>query len=121
MTVPTFKDLPLTDEGRSWDGAAAEKRVRRWSGASEGPNAKYRQAHVWYDGDKAEDFTSYKLLIADVVDGKLVAVPRAVMAAGAVMDGSRRGVDLPQGDISRVKHHLERYYDKMGRSAPWSR
>lgn len=81
MTVTPFQDLPLADRDRRWDGSAAEKRVRRWAGASDHPNEKYRDAHVWYDGDKKDNFTAYKLLIADVIDGKLTAVPRGVMAA----------------------------------------
>lgn len=82
-------------------------------------NRKYRNAHVWYDGERKENFTAYKLLIADVVDKKLKAVPRGVMAAGAVMQGSRGGVDLPKDDIARVKSHLAKYYDKMGDDPPW--
>jgi len=54
-----------------------------------------------------------------VVDGKLVAVPRGVMAAAAVMQGSRGGVDLPKSDIDRVKSHLAKYYKKMDDTAPW--
>ncbi len=92
-----------------------------WADAKDEPNAKYRDAHVWYDDDKPENFGSYKLLIADVVGGKLTAVPRGVMAAGAVMEGSRGGVDLPKGDIDRVKSHLAKYYEKMGDTAPWER
>src|SRR5215203_5083248 len=99
MPVPTFQDLPLADRGREWDGAAAEKRVRRWAGAEDGPNEKYREAHVWYDADSKDNFTAYKLLIADVVDGRLMAVPRGVMAAGGIMQGSRGGVDLPPKDV----------------------
>ena len=57
--------------------------------------------------------------IADVVKGKLVAVPRGVMAAAAVMQGSRGGVDLPERDIDRVRKHLARYYAKMEDTAPW--
>ena len=49
MTVPSFQDLPLADRDRAWDGAAAEKRVREWAGAQDEPNARYRDAHVWYD------------------------------------------------------------------------
>ena len=64
-------------------------------------------------------FGAYKLLIADVVNGKLTAVPRGVMAAGAVMQGSRGGVDLPKDDIERVKSHLAKYYKKMDEDAPW--
>ena len=121
MTVTTFQDLPLADRDRTWDGAAAEKRVRAWADAEEAPNAKYRDAHVWYDGDKPDNFGSYKLLVADVIDGRLTAVPRAVMAAGAVMDGSRGGVDLPRSDVDRVKSHLAKYYAKMGDPPPWDR
>jgi hypothetical protein len=121
MTVTSFQDLPLADQDREWDGAAAEKRVRKWADAEDGPNQKYRDAHVWYDSDKRDNFTAYKLLIADVVDGKLMAVPRGVMAAGGIMDGARGVVDLPKGDVDRVKSHLAKYYKKMGDTAPWER
>ena len=119
MAVTAFQDLALADRDRSWDGDAAEKRVRKWADAENEPNEKYRDAHVWYDADKKDNFTAYKLLIADVVDGKLVAVPRGVMAAAAVMQGSRGGVDLPKSDIDRVKSHLAKYYKKMDDTAPW--
>lgn len=119
MAVTAFQDLPMADRDREWDGDAAERRVREWAGAEDGPNEKYRDAHVWYDAEKKENFTAYKLLIADVVDGSLVAVPRGVMAAGNVMQGSRGGVDLPEKDIDRVKSHLAKYYAKMDDRAPW--
>lgn len=55
MSVTAFQDLPLADRDRSWDGDAAEKRVRRWAAATEEPNGKYRDAHVWYDSEKMDD------------------------------------------------------------------
>jgi hypothetical protein len=121
MAVTAFADLPLADRDRKWDGAAAEKRVRAWARAEDEPNERYRDAHVWYDADKKQNFTAYKLLIADVVDGKLVAVPRGVMAAGNVLDGGRGGVELPDKDIDRVKSHVAKYYKKMGEQPPWER
>jgi hypothetical protein len=121
MAVPAFQDLPLADRDRKWDAGAAEKRVRKWASAEGEPNAKYRDAHVWYDAGSKNNFTAYKLLIADVVDGKLAAVPRGVMAAGNIMDGARGGIDLPKDDISRVKSHLAKYYRKMGDQPPWDR
>lgn len=48
-------------------------------------------------------FIAYKLL---------KAVPRGVMAAGAIMQGSRGVVDLPKDDIDRVKSHLAKYWKK---------
>jgi hypothetical protein len=121
MAVTAFQDLPLADRSREWDGAAAEKRVRKWADSQDEPNAKYRDAHVWYDAENKDNFTAYKLLIADVVNGRLVAVPHGIMAAGNVMQGSRGGVDLPKSDIERVQSHLAKYYKKMGEEAPWKR
>jgi hypothetical protein len=121
MAVTSFQDLPLADRDREWDGTAAEKRVRRWADAEDEPNAKYRDAHVWYDADKKENFTGYKLLVADVIGGELKAVPRGIMAAGNVMQGSRGGVDLPEKDIDRVKSHLAKYYKKMDEDPPWDK
>jgi hypothetical protein len=121
MAVSAFQDYPLADRDRQWDGAAAEKRVRAWADAQDEPNAKYRNAHVWYDSDKRDNFTAYKLLIADVVHGQLRAVPHGIMAAGNIMQGSRGGIDLPAADIDRVKSHLAKYYKKMNEDAPWER
>ena len=121
MTVTRFQDLPLADRDRAWDGDAAEKRIRAWAGAEDAPNEKYRDAHVWYDAEKKENFTAYKLLIADIVSGTPHVVPHGLMAAGNVVQGGRGGIDLPQDEIDRVKGHLARYYAKMGESAPWER
>ncbi|GAB3438650.1 hypothetical protein GCM10027517_11180 [Phycicoccus ginsengisoli] len=119
MTTTRYQDLPLAPEDREWDSDEAESRVRRWAGAQDGPNAKYRDAHLWYDGDKPDNFTSYKLLIADVVDGRLHAVPRAIRAAAGVLQGARGGVDLPKDDADRVRSHVAHYYRDMGDTPPW--
>ncbi|WP_421742458.1 hypothetical protein [Cellulomonas sp.] len=119
MAVTAFGDLPLADRDRSWDGDAAEKRVRAWAKAQDEPNERYRDAHVWYDAENRENFTAYKLLIADVIDGRLKAVPRGVFAAAAVMQGSRGGVDVPDKDRDRIKSHLAKYYAKLDETPPW--
>src|SRR4029450_2594581 len=94
MAVTGFQDFDLADADREWDGDAADKRVRKWADAEDAPNAKYRAAHVWYDADNKDTFTAYKLLICDVVKGRLLTVPRAVMAAGGIMQGARGVIDI---------------------------
>ena len=121
VAVTSFGDYPLADRDREWSSDAAEKRIRSWADAEDEPNEKYRDAHVWYDAAAKENFGSYKLLICDVVDGKRVVVPRAVISAAGIMDGARGGVDLPDKDRDRVKSHLAKYYEKMGDTAPWNR
>lgn len=124
--VVPFQDLPLADEGRAWDADAARARVARWA-SSDGSGAKdmidwskYRRAFLWYDAENAENFGAYKLPIADVIDGKLMAVPRAIFAAAAAVQGARGGVNIPDSDIPAIKRNLERYYRKMDREPPWA-
>jgi hypothetical protein len=121
MAVTSFQDFDLADADREWDGDAADKRVRKWANAADEPNQKYRDAHVWYDAESKDNFTAYKLLICDVVKDKLVVVPRAVIAAGGIMQGARGGVDIPKSDVDRVKSHLAKYYRKMDDEPPWDR
>lgn len=122
-SVVPFQDWPLADRGRPWDKRAAESRIRKWAKGEDGEVdfAKYRRAFVWYDSEKPENLTSYKLLICDVIDGNVRAVPRAIFAAGAVVQGARGGLDIPQSDLPRVKSHLAKYYRKMDMEPPWER
>ena len=100
MAVTTFHDFPLAPRDREWDGAAAEKRVRAWADAQDKPTPRYRDAHIWYDAGSNKNFTAYKLLFTDIANGRQVAVPRAIMAAGNIMQGSRGGTD--PADLRRM-------------------
>lgn len=106
-------DLPLADRARAWDASGAEGRVRTWAAATDAPNAKYRSAFFWYDSGAADNFTSYKLQFADVIDGTLTAIPRGIFAVAAVLQGSRGGVDIPAGDKEAIKGKVSSYYAKM--------
>lgn len=126
--VVSYQNFSLASRSRTWDKPAAENRVRAWAGADDEPNAKYRSAFVWYDRDQANTFGAYKLLIADVVNGTLTAVPKAIFASAAAVQGARGGLDVPEGEVPGIKHHLERYYKKMASEfdddtivAPWNK
>ena len=116
--VVPFQDLPLADEGTGWDGAAARKRVKEWAGGDDWDPSRYAKAFLWYDGDADDELGSYKLPIADVIDGALRAVPGAIFAAAGGHGVS--AADVPSGDVDRIKKHLAKYYDKMGRTPPWA-
>lgn len=119
-----FQDLPLADEDRAWDAAAARQRVAKWAGGPDKDKidwGKYRKAFFWYDETDPENYGSYKLPFADVIDGSLKAVPRAIMAAAAAIMGARGGVDIPEDDVPAVKNHIARYYKKMDKEPPWEK
>lgn len=119
-SITSFADFPLADSARQWKAAAAEKRVRSWAGAEEAPNEKYRKAFVFCDTENPDVFDSYKLLIADVIDGKLTVVPRGIFAAAAVLQGARGGINIPATDKTKAKTHLTKYFAKMDLDAPFN-
>lgn len=114
-----FQDLPLAAQDRPWDGNAAITRVREFTDSTEQPTSDYRRGFTWFDQSAPDQFGSYKLPIADVIDGRLTAVPRGIFAAAAAVQGARGGVDIPEADLPRVIQHLERYYAKMGIDSPF--
>ena len=118
-TVVPFQDLPLAPRDRPWDSAAAIARVREFTDSTDEPSAAYRNAFTWFDSANADDFGAYKLPLADVIDGRLMAVPRGILAAAAALQGARGGVDIPDADRPRVIRHIERYYAKMGLDSPF--
>lgn len=125
MPATTFADLPLADRARAWDATRGEGSVRRWASTDGSGDKdkmdwlKYRKAFFWYDAGDAESFGGYKLGFAEVIDGRLQAVPRGVFAVAAVLRGSRGGVDIPSADVAAVRRHVARYYDKLEMSPPW--
>jgi hypothetical protein len=112
--APTGKaDWPLASRDRAWDNNAAEGRIRAWAEAEEGPNEKYRSCHFWYDTENADNFTAYKLLFCDVVDGQARAIPRGIFAVAAVLQGARGGAAIPAADQAAIKGKVGHYYAKM--------
>jgi len=114
-----FQNLPLADNDMAWDGDAARARVKEFTEAGDTPNSEYRKAFLWYDDESPDNYGSYKLPIADVVNGQLRAIPRGIFAAAAAVRGARGGVDIPESDMPAVIRNINRYYDKMGMESPF--
>lgn len=103
----TRTKLAVVDRHQAWEQDAALERLREWAGAQDAPNAKFRSAFLWHDAAKPDDFDSYKLPIADVVDGELVAVPRGVFEAAGELE------QVPDTDREAVKTVIDGYYSRM--------
>jgi hypothetical protein len=117
-SVIAVQDLPVADRATEWDAEAALARVRDWADAKAEPNDRYRTAFMWHDKDNADDFEAYKLPCADVIDGKLTIIPRAVFAAAASIAGAKH-VEISEGDRAEVAKNVEKYYEKMGLESPF--
>ncbi len=112
LAVLSFQDLPLAPVEYEWDERAAEKRVREWAGDD---NDKYRRAFLWQDRESPEEV---RLGYADIIDGELQAVWRAVASVTAGLAGGRGGADIPEADKQRAVDQVARYYAKFNKPLP---
>jgi hypothetical protein len=117
------KLLPLAPADRKWDADAARKRIARW--AKKGRKSidwpKYRRAFLYTDPRRETVRAGYKLPVADVIKGRLYAVPHAIEAIAGVLDGARGGIRLPAEARKRIRRTIGAYYWKMGHAPPWER
>lgn len=114
-----YLDLPLNMD-RSWDKNRAIRSLRVWAGGDK-ENIdwkKYRKGFMWYDEKNPENFGSYKLPYAEVINGKLTAIWRGVVAVMGAILGARGGVDIPDADRKKVYNHCAKYYKKAGKEPP---
>lgn len=110
--VTPFANLPLAARGRAWDASAARKRITKWAGGPDKGDVdwkKYKKAHLFFDPSNQKAYGGYKFAFADVVDGRLMAVPRGIFAASSRLMGSK----IPSGDKKNIKAHVGRYYKAM--------
>lgn len=111
--------LTLADRSYGWDATAAEGRVREWATSGGTVDwAKYGQAFFWH-ADNPSKLGDFKLGFADIVNGKLTAVPRGIFAVAGALAGARGGVDIPASDRDAVKSKVAGYYDKLGAKPPF--
>lgn len=118
----SFSDLPLSSKEKEWDSSNAQDRVKKWAGGPDKEKinwSKYSKAFLWFDSEDKENFGAYKLPFADVVSNTLKAVPNGIYAAAAAIQGARGGVDIPSGDMSKIRTHIRKYYDKLDETPPW--
>jgi len=114
-----FKSYELSED--SWDGDAAEGRIRAASTRQDGTVdwVAYSAGFGWVDEAAPDEFASYKLPHHDVTDEGWTTVKAGVMAAGAAMQGARGGVNIPEADVEGVRQHLAAHYHEFDMKAPW--
>jgi hypothetical protein len=106
-----WSSMPIADTDRPWDSGAAKARLWEWA---DGNFRQYRRGFLWFDPQHAEQKNGYKLPIADVIDGELTIIPRAVNAVASVLGGARGGVDIPDSDMEGVERIVNRIQERFG-------
>jgi HK97 family phage prohead protease len=94
-----FVDLPVYEGSHTWDAKSAEANVAALT-FKEGEGR-----HAYLDAE-------CKILIADVIEGKLHIIPEALFAAAEEL----KTQDSPPQELVR---HIERYCSKMSKPSPF--
>lgn len=107
--------LPLAPRDTNWDGAAAEGRIREYTGSTDAPSSNYRKFFMFFDQANADQFTAYKLPFADIINGKPHVIPAAISAIQGALSGARGGVDIPDADKQRIQYFVTAYQSRIER------
>ena len=109
-TVGVNEDLEFGPD-QPWDGAAAARRVFALAGFDgESPDPTIaRQAFLVYDADAPELRGSYKLGIADVINGELYLMPAGMRAAASRLPQT----DIPAEVADLARQALDRIVAEM--------
>lgn len=110
--------LPVADADTAWDAGAATARIAKWA-SSDGSGdkdkiawPKYGKAFLYKDPETHQQIGAYKFPYADVVDGGLKVVPKAVFAAAGRLDSA----DIPDTAKDAVKSKLRGLYSAIGKA-----
>lgn len=114
--VPAMQNFPLAGRDREWASADAIKRVQAWAGGPESDTmewGKYRRAFFWFNNANITTLGAYKLPYVDIVNGSPQAIPRAIFAIAAALQGGRGGVNIAVEDKDKIKAQIGRWYARM--------
>ena len=105
----SYKKTPLADKGEAWDAGEEVK-------AATVDDLKVMC--TWVDSENKDNKSAYKLP-HHKASGEHAVVWNGVKAAGGAVQGARGGVDIPEGDIAKVKAHLAKHYKEFDETPPW--
>lgn len=108
----TWRSFPIAERETEFNYDQVVPRLVEWS---RGQSAKFRRAFLYQS--PAGDVTStesYLLPIADVIDGRLVLIPRAVFSAAAFLSGAHGGLpQVQEADLERLRNVVTDIYDVL--------
>lgn len=108
----SWKKMPLGERDQTFD---ADEAIARLIEASGGNPSIFGQAFLWRqtDGDP-KNKASYRMPIADVINGKMTLVPHAVYAAAALLSGAHGGLpNVPDNEKEQIRKVITEIYDTL--------
>lgn len=112
VNASSWQSMPLGERDQTFD---ADDAIVRLLDFSKGSVDTFSKAFLWRNpqGDPKNRDT-YRLPIADVINGKVTLVPHAVYAAAALLSGAHGGLPgIPETDKEKIRAVVTAIYDHL--------
>ncbi len=123
-----WRKFPVADRDQGFNADAAIKRIQQ---ASAGSVETFNMAFLWRsDTEPPNNKNSYRLPIADIINGRFTLIPHAVFTAAAILQGAHGGLVGVVGDaekkelrrvVSEIYGVLRDTYSDPRVVPPWER
>lgn len=122
-----WRSWPVAEREVSFSFQDAVNRIAEWSG---GDSSKFASAFLYRDpAGPPNNRESYKLPIADIINGKITLIPRAVMSAATILSGAHGGLpEVPETEKQALQRVVTEIYDTLNETygdprfkPPWQR
>ena len=113
---------PIAPRDYTFNADDAVKRIADWSGiGTKTPSIEhYASTFLWRDGSQAGDTLaqdSFRLPLADIINGQPHLIYHAVYAAAALLAGGHGGLpNIPAQEQEHMKGVINAIYDKMAKT-----
>jgi len=117
----SYIPLPIAVNA-TWSPVNSSKRILESAVKTDGINFELiKQAHLYVEPGKENDIDAYQYPIADIIDGKLYAIPGAIKTLTDVFanDATLKALKVNENVVKEVRQKLEKYLEQLGMLIPW--
>ncbi len=113
--VNDFIELPLAARDTPWNHQKSLERIEEFYYYQE-DDTYHQKAYLFSDGSVPFEAS----LIADVINEKMYAIPKAIFSLSASIKSNNVDPNLTGKEIAQVKDSISRYYTKMDLANPFT-
>lgn len=119
QSAPAMR-LPLAPNGYEWNEMRAIENIKQYTGSTEKPSANYRKFFMEFNQEAVDEFESYTMPFADIINGVPHAVFNAIAGsshpvANAYAEKFSNESD-DSGFLNKVANAVKHYFAREGKN-----
>lgn len=113
VNASTWKKFPIADRDQGFN---ADQAIARIAQASAGSVETFNMAFLWRNEQgPPNNKNSYRLPIADIINGRYALIPHAVFTAAAILQGAHGGLEgvVGEDEKEQLRGVVTQIYEKL--------